>query len=193
MSREMLIYIRNNLLVKKVAIFDNFPFTKFQVIKSLIFSHCILAARNPQSWVRPYAAEVVYNYKSSSPHELSIYPGQLIQLAPKEVQQTHKLLNTGWALATIDNKTSGLVPINYVRRVEAKHFTTNPADQPVIAPEMPIAPNMEPIPEFDASHFNNQTGEICTSKMPPDSNEIITNASTPSQIDLMMPADIKDL
>jgi hypothetical protein len=36
-------------------------------------------------------------------------------VAPKDVQNTQKLLNTGWVLASIDNKTSGLVPVNYIR------------------------------------------------------------------------------
>lgn len=164
----------------------------------LIISSSIFTARNPQTWVRPYAAEVAFDFKSTSPHELSIYPGQLIQLAPREVQQTHKLLNTGWALATIDNKTSGLVPINYVRRVEPKAHAnpTNVPNQTVIAPEMPLEPTMESIPESKQSHFiDNQTGEMCTTKVAHDSNEFITNASTTSNshINSMMPADIKDL
>lgn len=146
--------------------------------------------------MRPYAAEVVYNYKSASPHELSIQSGQLIQLAPKEVQQTHKLLNTGWALATTDNKTSGLVPINYVRRVDTKSYANQPnaTNEPVIVPEMPTQPFMEKSMEenFNA-HFENQNGEICTNKIPHNSNELITNDSTPSHIDSMIPADIKDL
>lgn len=37
------------------------------------------------------------------------------------MQQTHKLLNTGWALATIDDEISGLIPINYVRRFDSKN------------------------------------------------------------------------
>lgn len=43
--------------------------------------------------------------------------GQKLIVAPREVQQTQKLLNTGWALASIDNQTSGLIPISYVRRI----------------------------------------------------------------------------
>lgn len=159
------------------------------------FQFCFVA-RNPQTWVRPYAAEVVYSYKATSPHELNIQTGQLIQLAPKEVQQTHKLLNTGWALATTDNKISGLVPINYVRRVEAKSHANQPdaTNVPVIAPEMPTEPFMDKTMEenFNA-HFENQNGEICTSKIPHDSNELLTNDSTPLHIDSMIPADIKDL
>lgn len=60
----------------------------------------------------------MYSFKATSPSELTLYSGQILKLAPREVQQTHKLLNTGWALATIDDETSGLVPINYLRRHE---------------------------------------------------------------------------
>lgn len=67
----------------------------------------------------------------------------MVKLAPREVQQTHKLLNTGWALATVDNKTSGLVPINYVQRLA-------PKSQPVTVPETTKIPtddiaSMQPI------------------------------------------------
>lgn len=71
--------------------------------------------------MRPFATEAMYAFKASNPSELTIYAGQTLKLAPREVQQTHKLLNTGWALATIDDKTSGLVPINYLRRQEASN------------------------------------------------------------------------
>lgn len=95
-------------------------------------------ARNPQTWVRPYVTESIYPFKATSPSELTLFAGQMIKLAPREVQQTHKLLNTGWALATIDDKTSGLVPINYVRRVEVNntHQTAMPskeAEQPLLS------------------------------------------------------------
>lgn len=148
-------------------------------------------ARNPQTWVKPYAAETVYGFKATGPNELSIYPGQLIQLAPREVQQTHKLLNTGWALATIDNKTSGLIPINYVRRVESKPFTNpeNVENEPVIAPEAPIVENefthnTEPI---ESNLFEEQKPLI----PPTDPNELITNDGT--FIDPTLSAEIKDL
>lgn len=129
--------------------------------------------------MKPYAAEVVYNYKSTSPHELSVYSGQLIQLAPREVQQTHKLLNTGWALGTVDNKTSGLIPINYVRRVGSKPFASE-TNEPVIEPEIPM-----PDIQNDADKSDQQTETICidsetyekiASKMPPNSNEIVNES-----------------
>lgn len=147
--------------------------------------------------MRPYAAEVVYNYKSAGPNELSILPGQLIQLAPKEVQQTHKLVNTGWALATVDNKTSGLIPINYVRRAEIKSYAnqSNALNEPVISPEIPIQSNMEKqMDEHFATHFNNkQSNEIRTTKIPLNSNELINTDNTSSQLDSMIPADLKDI
>lgn len=67
----------------------------------------------------------MYNFRATNPHELSFQAGQHIIVAPREVQQTQKLLNTGWALASIDNRTSGLIPINYVQRitVESKQPT----------------------------------------------------------------------
>lgn len=80
-----------------------------------------VTARNPKTWVRPYVAEAMFNFNKTGPNELSVYQGQILKLAPKEVQQTHKLLNTGWALATIDDKISGLIPINYVRRFDSKN------------------------------------------------------------------------
>lgn len=80
-----------------------------------------VTARNPKTWVRPYIAEAMFNFNKTAPNELSVYQGQILKLAPKEVQQTHKLLNTGWALATVDDKISGLIPINYIRRFDSKN------------------------------------------------------------------------
>lgn len=133
----------------------------------------------------------------------------MIQLAPREVQQTHKLLNTGWALATVDNKTSGLVPINYVRRVESKprHNQTNqelPEQQHQQQQEMPtIVPDVQPkgeclqkSTEIEAksneyfSQDRNRGTRLDTIK------EIITNETNPPLIfmdNAMMPADLKDL
>lgn len=67
----------------------------------------------------------MFNFDKTGPNELSFYQGQILKLAPKEVQQTHKLLNTGWALATIDNRISGLIPINYVRRFDSRNAPNN--------------------------------------------------------------------
>lgn len=76
----------------------------------------------------------MYNFRASNPHELSFQVGQHIIVAPREVQQTQKLLNTGWALASIDNCTSGLIPINYVQRI-----TIEPSNQTTTTDAKPIA------------------------------------------------------
>lgn len=155
--------------------------------------------------MRPYAAEVVYDYKTTTPNELSIYPGQLIQLAPREVQQTHKLLNTGWALATIDNKTSGLVPINYVRRVESKPHQVQ--EQTQLQPQQPtamIVPELQSNVECTGksaeieSKSNGTCSQDWTRRTQLDTiNELVTNQSDdPSLLHIdnaMMPTDLKDL
>lgn len=74
-------------------------------------------AKNPATWVQPSTVKATYSFRASNPHELSFQAGQHIIVAPREVQQTQKLLNTGWALASIDHRTSGLIPINYVQRI----------------------------------------------------------------------------
>lgn len=174
----------------------------------LILYVFLFSARNPQTWVRPYAAEVVYNYKSTTPNELSIYPGQLIQLAPREVQTTHKLLNTGWALATIDNKTSGLVPINYVRRVESKPLQNqinpvpeqqeqHPQQTSMIVPEMQSnVDSTEKLAEIE-SKSDGSCGQGWTRGAQLDTiNEISSNQNDPSLLHIdnaMMPTDLKDL
>lgn len=163
-----------------------------------------MSARNPQTWVRPYAAEVVYNYKSTTPNELNVYPGQLIQLAPREVQQTHKLLNTGWALATIDNKTSGLVPINYVRRVESKPHQNqvNPVPEQqqqtaMIVPEMqPIAECTEKSAEMESKSNSPFNHDWNTDTHMDATTALITNQSNPELLHIdnaMMPNELKDL
>lgn len=64
--------------------------------------------------MHPIASRVQHAFQASNAYELSIRPGQTVFIAPREVQNTHKLLNTGWLLATVDNVTSGMIPVNYV-------------------------------------------------------------------------------
>lgn len=74
----------------------------------------------------------MFNFRASNPHELSFQAGQHITVAPREVQQTQKLLNTGWALASIDNRTSGLIPINYVQRITIDSTQTSTEIKPPV-------------------------------------------------------------
>lgn len=130
----------------------------------------------------------------------------MIQLAPREVQQTHKLLNTGWALATIDNTTSGLVPINYVRRVETKSHH-NQSDNhmleqqqtSMIVPEMqPNVECMEKSPEIETK-LNATNLQDCAARTAQLDTiyETVTNQSKPPDFlfeeGATMPADLKDL
>lgn len=131
----------------------------------------------------------------------------MIQLAPREVQQTHKLLNTGWALATIDNKTSGLVPINYVRRVESKPHQnqlnpTVPEQQQQQQTAM-IVPEMPPIVECTEksaameSKSSSSFGQTWHRDIQMDApSELVTNQSNPELLHIdnaMMPTELKDL
>lgn len=74
-----------------------------------------LTARNPRTWVNPIKAQVKHTFQASNPQELSMRLGQTIYIAPREIQNTQQLLNTGWVLATIDNQTSGIIPLNYIQ------------------------------------------------------------------------------
>lgn len=58
---------------------------------------------------------VQFNFEATSPDEMSIRTEQIVHLAPREIQQTQKLLDSGWALATIDFTRSGLIPVNYLK------------------------------------------------------------------------------
>jgi Variant SH3 domain len=61
----------------------------------------------------------MYNFNGENKSELSVRAGQQIKVAPREVQQMNRLLSTNWLLATADGKTVGVVPINYLRRLDA--------------------------------------------------------------------------
>jgi hypothetical protein len=95
---------------------------------------------------------VLYNFNGENPSELTVRSGQVIKIAPKEVQQLNRLLSTNWLLATTDGKHVGLVPVNYIKRHEMNQImasVTNTSEtkeqpqqqqQPVIVNEEPILP-----------------------------------------------------
>jgi hypothetical protein len=64
----------------------------------------------------------MYNFNSENQSELSVKAGQQIKIAPREVQQMNRLLSTNWLLATSDGKTAGLVPVNYIKRLETNQI-----------------------------------------------------------------------
>lgn len=78
----------------------------------------------------------MYNFNGENQSELSLKAGQQIKIAPREVQQLNRLLSTNWLLATAGGKTVGLVPVNYIRRLDSTHVppgvTTDVTMEPVL-------------------------------------------------------------
>ena len=64
----------------------------------------------------------MYNFNGENQNELTVKAGQQIKIAPREVQQMNRLLSTNWLLATSDGKYVGLVPVNYIRRLESSQI-----------------------------------------------------------------------
>uniref|UniRef100_A0A1A9WR43 Peroxisomal membrane protein PEX13 n=1 Tax=Glossina brevipalpis TaxID=37001 RepID=A0A1A9WR43_9MUSC len=77
-------------------------------------------ARQPTKWIRPIETSALYDFQSRNSNELTIYAGQRVIVAPKEIQNTLNLLNTGWALASTDGQNAGVIPINYVKSRQQK-------------------------------------------------------------------------
>lgn len=120
-----------------VLAFISFIFTAPYLIMKLIgtVSETVLEeTRNPEKWVHPIEATASYDFQARNPSELSFQAGQRILVAPKEIQNTHHLMATGWGLASIDGQTSGLVPINYLKtptQMRQQMHTTIPPENSV--------------------------------------------------------------
>lgn len=122
-----------------VVAFLGFIFTAPYLIMKLlstVSNSAVEESRYPQTWVRPIKSTAVYSFQGRNPEELSIRAGQTVLVAPKEVQNTHKLMSSGWALATVDGRTSGLIPIQYVQGPNQ------------INREAPVVPNSNIVNEF---------------------------------------------
>ena len=65
--------------------------------------------------MQPIETVALYDFQARNPSELPIRGGQRVVIAPKEIQNTLALLNTGWAVATTDGQKTGIIPINYVK------------------------------------------------------------------------------
>ncbi|XP_037814881.1 probable peroxisomal membrane protein PEX13 [Lucilia sericata] len=101
-----------------VLAFLSFIFTAPYLIMKLLGTVTNTAqeeARNPSKWVQPIESAALYDFQARNPSELSIRAGQRVVIAPKEIQNTLALLNTGWAMATTDGQMTGIIPINYVK------------------------------------------------------------------------------
>lgn len=64
----------------------------------------------------------MFNFNGENQSELSVKAGQQIKIAPREIQQMNRLLSTNWLLATPDGKNVGLVPVNYIRRLDVSQL-----------------------------------------------------------------------
>ncbi|XP_016988881.2 probable peroxisomal membrane protein PEX13 [Drosophila rhopaloa] len=101
-----------------VLAFISFIFTAPYLIMKLLGTVTNTAqeeARNPAKWTAPIQTQAVYDFVGRSQSELSLRAGQTLHVAPRDIQQTLNLLNTGWALATTNGQTSGIIPISYVK------------------------------------------------------------------------------
>lgn len=72
--------------------------------------------KDPRTWLQPIQSQAVHHFQASNPQELSVIAGEMVYVAPKEIQHSFRLMNTGWAMATKDFTTAGMVPINYLQR-----------------------------------------------------------------------------
>nr|XP_049701614.1 probable peroxisomal membrane protein PEX13 [Helicoverpa armigera] len=90
------------------------PYLVFKMISGLNKSiHENL--HDPTTWKAPFKAIATFSFQATSPQELSIQEKQTFTVAPQHLQP--QLWNTGWLMASIDGKTAGLVPTNYVRLI----------------------------------------------------------------------------
>lgn len=110
--------------------------------------------------MNPIQSRVLHTFQASNPYELTIRANQQIFVAPREVQNTHRLLNTGWLLATVDKVSSGIIPVNYIEAPTAKPPTWTPPTS-IPTPSIPeeltgdVTPDFVPIqsinPTFDSA------------------------------------------
>ncbi len=72
-----------------------------------------------------FVARANFNFHSQDPEELSFKAGDVIKLAPKELQPAGR----GWLLASVDGVTSGLVPANRIKVLGRKLAASQPQEQ----------------------------------------------------------------
>ncbi|KAH8418427.1 hypothetical protein KR222_010245 [Zaprionus bogoriensis] len=138
-----------------VLAFLSFIFTAPYLIMKLLGTVTNTAqeeARNPAKWTAPIHTQALYDFHARNQGELTLRTGQTVQVAPREIQQTLQLLNSGWAVASTNGKTSGLIPINYVKSPQQlRQERQEPPVKPVQPqPElMNLSANAFPNPPFD--------------------------------------------
>ncbi|XP_014090840.2 peroxisomal membrane protein PEX13 [Bactrocera oleae] len=102
-----------------VLAFISFIFTAPYLIMKLLGTVTNTAqeeARNPTKWINPIETVAMYDFQARNPTELSMHSNQPLLIAPREIQNTLGMLNTGWAIAcTVNQQNVGILPINYVK------------------------------------------------------------------------------
>ncbi|XP_061165961.1 peroxisomal membrane protein PEX13-like [Saccostrea echinata] len=68
-----------------------------------------------------FVARAEFDFNGSGEEELSFTAGQLIKVAPKEIQPRMR----GWLLASVDGQKVGIIPANYVKVLGKKRGTKN--------------------------------------------------------------------
>jgi len=68
-----------------------------------------------------FVARANYSFQAGRKEEVSFSQGQNINVAPKELQPQVR----GWLLASVDGKTTGLIPANYVKVLGKRRGTKN--------------------------------------------------------------------
>jgi SH3 domain len=104
-------------------------------------------------------AVVLYHFNGEHASELSVRPGQVIKIAPKEVQQLNRLLSTNWLLATSDGKNTGLIPVNYIKRNEMNQIMSrvNATSEIKQQQSQPVIVNEEPVPIIKSEETSTTT------------------------------------
>lgn len=86
----------------------------FENFVSIFFLPILLfLVMDPSTWKNPMKALAQYDFQATSPREISFRSQQMITIAPEALQGS--FWNSGWLMATVDNKNVGLIPTNYVK------------------------------------------------------------------------------
>lgn len=128
---------------------DQSEFKRIQGVFECFVNFFLSTAKNPSAWQNAVDAIVMFNFNGENQSELSVKAGQQIKIAPREVQQMNRLLTTNWLLATTDGQTVGLVPVNYIRRLDGHQM---PAGETIDVTMDPVLVKDEPATAKDEAH-----------------------------------------
>ncbi|XP_073845238.1 peroxisomal biogenesis factor 13 [Musca autumnalis] len=142
-----------------VVAFLSFIFTAPYLIMKLLGTVSQTAqeeARNPSKWIQPIESVALYDFQARNSSELNICGGQRVVIAPKEIQNTLGLLNTGWAMATTDGQNAGIIPINYVKspqQMRQEQLTKPLANIPSHTTSVTTDPAPQQMPELNPNNY----------------------------------------